>query len=432
MNLTLTDILTILVLGSGAREHAICWKLKLQNPNLRIMCAPGNAGIAREFTCFPDVKATDIEAVLKLIEDQNVDFVVVGPEDPLATGIVDACMLHGIKICGPTQAAAELESSKSKAKRYLDMAGVPQAAYFIATDYRDAIEELDKFTLAHPYPVVIKDDELCAGKGVTICTDRFQALLALYKILATKAGKQGRSTVAVVEAFLVGQELSPIAFCDGRTATIIGDAQDCKPARPGGPMTGGMRTYSPVPFLTERDREQIQEIFNAVLKLMADLGHPYHGILFMGAILTPDGIKVLEFNVRFGDTECQSLLKRLESNLLELLWATTEPGALQGMNIQMSQNAVVSVAVCTEGYPDGKLKTGQVITGLEEAQAVCTVFHAGTKLNDAGELVNSGGRVFTCTAEGETIPQAAQLAYAGASKIKFEGAWYRENDIQGF
>ncbi len=409
----------ILVVGSGGREHALIWKLK-QSPRVTALyCAPGNAGIGQIATCVP-IKITDQEALVKFAKEEGIGLTIVGPDDALAAGLVDRFQQEGLRIFGPTQSAARLESSKVFAKEFMDRHGIPTAR----SGKFSLSAEAHLFAQSMKKPVVVKADGLALGKGVIIAQNNWQAALAIHAIMDERrfgdAGKQ-----VVIEEFLEGVECSIHALVDGDSYLLFPGAQDHKRAHNGdaGPNTGGMGTYSPAPALTpeleERVRKEILDPFIAGLKKD---GLEYHGMLFPGLMLTADGPKVLEFNCRFGDPETQVLLTRLESDLLDLLEATID-GRLSEVEAKWNPKASVCVIMASGGYP-GPYATGKPISGLENVGDGITVFHAGTR-KDGDQFVTAGGRVLGVTALGETIAEARENAYAGVSRIDFEGRHYR-------
>lgn len=409
----------ILVVGSGGREHALVWKLK-QSPRVTALyCAPGNAGIGQIATCVP-IKITDQEALVKFAKEEGIGLTVVGPDDALAAGLVDRFQREGLRIFGPTQQAARLESSKVFAKEFMERHGIPTAR----SGRFSLSAEAHLFAQGMKKPLVVKADGLALGKGVIIAQNNWQSALAIHAIMDERRfGEAGMQVV--IEEFLEGVECSIHALVDGDSYLLFPAAQDHKRAQNGdaGPNTGGMGTYSPAPALTpeleERVRREVMDPFIAGLKKD---GIEYHGMLFPGLMLTADGLKVLEFNCRFGDPETQVLLTRLESDLLDLLEATID-GRLSEVEAKWTPKAAVCVIMASGGYP-GLYTTGKPITGLENAGDGVTVFHAGTRL-EGDQIVTSGGRVLGVTALGESIAEARENAYSGVSRIDFEGRHYR-------
>jgi phosphoribosylamine---glycine ligase len=412
----------ILVIGGGGREHALVWKLR-QSPRVSaVYCAPGNAGIAQAATCVP-LKISDHSALIAFAEAEKIDLTVVGPDDALAAGLVDAFQARGLRIFGPTQAAARLESSKVFAKAFMERHGIPTAR---SRSFEDSAEA-HRYCQQLNYPLVIKADGLALGKGVIIALSPWSAAMAIYEIMERrKFGDAGRRVV--VEEFLEGEECSIHALVDGRSYLLFPGAQDHKRAydQDHGPNTGGMGTFSPPerllkPELEKQIRHEILDRFIAGLK--AD-NMDYRGMLFPGLMITADGPKVLEFNCRFGDPETQVLLTRLESDLLPLLEATLD-GQLDNTQAQWNPQPAVCVVMASGGYP-GDYATGKTIEGLDALPEGVRVFHAGTRRTD-GAVVTSGGRVLGVTALGEDLPAARALAYQGVDRIRFEGAQFRRD-----
>ena len=414
----------ILVIGSGGREHALVWKLA-RSPRVReIFCAPGNAGIGRIATNVA-VPAADHGALLKFAREAGIDFVVVGPDDALAAGVVDRFAQAGIRVFGPTQAAARLESSKVFAKEFMQRHGIPTAA----SGHFSHSVEAHLFCQRMSYPVVIKADGLALGKGVVIAQTPWAAAGAIHSIMDKRQFGAAGSSV-VIEEFLTGQECSIHALVDGSNYLLFPAAQDHKQVFDGdrGPNTGGMGTFSPparlvTPEVEARIHREVMEPFMA--GLMKD-GLRFQGLLFPGLMVTPTGPKVLEFNCRFGDPETQVLVTRLKSDLLDLLEATVE-GRLPEVKPEWDTRAAVCVVMASGGYP-GAYETGKPITGIEQAEALegVTVFHAGTKLGD-GRFVTAGGRVLGVTALGADLASAQAKAYEAVSRIHFEGAMFRRD-----
>ena len=413
----------VLIIGSGGREHALAWKLR-QSPRVdSVIIAPGNAGTAQEgdnVAVAPD----DIAGLVALAREQRADLVIPGPELPLTLGVVDAMREAGIPCFGPDRWCAQLEGSKAFAKRVMEQAGVPTASCKIF----DNAAEAAAFVRATGAPLVVKADGLAAGKGVVVARTEQEALDAIDMIMGQKAfGEAGRSVV--IEEFLEGEEVSLLAFCDGKTAVALPSAQDHKAAYDGdtGPNTGGMGAYSPAPILPDDQLEAMTDlVIRPVLREMAKQGHPFTGILYAGLMMTAKGPKVLEYNVRFGDPECQPLLMRLDSDLVDVVEACLA-GQLANLRLQIKPQAALGVVVAAEGYP-GSYTKGMPIEGLEEAEAQgAKVFHAGTTLRD-GKPVASGGRVLCVTALGETLAQAGTGAYAAVAKVRMPQSRFR-NDI---
>jgi phosphoribosylamine--glycine ligase len=411
---------TVLVLGSGAREHAIIQTLAQSPRAPKLVCAPGNVGIARDAETRP-VDLADPGAVLGAAREINPDLVVVGPEAPLVAGVVDALTDAKIRCFGPTSDAARLEGSKAFCKEIMVAAGVPTAAYAVVTTPQEGMEAIAR------YPVVIKADGLAAGKGVIIAETEAEARAALEDLLVAR---RFDTTKVVVEEHLVGEELSLLAVCDGVTALPLASAQDYKRIFNGdlGPNTGGMGSYSPVPTVdTERARDICAAVHQPVLDVLARRGSPFHGILYAGLMMTDDGPKVLEFNVRFGDPETQAILPRLRSDLLALLEAATEPGGLAALGpLEWADELAVTVVLASAGYPE-TFHAGDVIRGLDEIKPGVFVTHAGTGRNRQGQLVTKGGRVLSVTALGATPTRCRAAAYAAANMIHFDGKQMRRD-----
>jgi len=421
----------ILVIGSGGREHALVWKLAQSLHVERIWCAPGNAGIAQErlpkngvmVECAA-IGAEDLPALLEFAKEKGADLTVVGPDNPLALGIVDLFHAQGLRIWGPNQRAARFEASKAFAQRFMEQYGIPTAR---AGTFEEPAAAR-KFAASLGGRCAVKADGLALGKGVLICRDVEQSEQAIDEILVKKSfGAAGRQIV--IQELLEGEEISLHALCDGKTAKLFPTAQDHKRAREGdrGPNTGGMGTYSPTPFLSEAELADAgKKIIEPWLRGCAAEGIDYKGILYPGVILTREGPKVLEFNARFGDPETQVYLARLENDLIELLEASIE-STLGKTELKWSPFTSVCVVLASAGYP-GAYPKGQPIHGLEEVAQLpnVKVFHAGTAT--AGkQVVTNGGRVLGVTAWGETLEKARATAYATVEKIHFEGAQFRRD-----
>jgi phosphoribosylamine--glycine ligase len=408
------SLVDILVLGGGGREHALCWKLRQSQRAGRLVCAPGNAGIAAVADC-ADLAIADPAAVVAFAKEHAIGLVVVGPEGPLVAGVVDALRAAGVAVFGPTAAAAQLEGSKGFTKDLARAAGIPTAGFRRFASAADA----HHYVAVHPLPVVVKADGLAAGKGVTVAETNEEGLAALADI----AGP------VVIEQCLSGPEASLFVLTDGKTVSVWPSAQDHKRAFDDdtGPNTGGMGVVSPAPRLTDALKARaIAEIIEPTLKAMADAGTPYTGVLYAGLMLTADGPKLIEYNCRFGDPEAQALLLRLESDLLDILLACAE-GRLAEVTPTWSAEAAVTIVYAAMGYP-GTPITGTVIENIDGAEALgVEVFHAGTRLNAAGRLVAAGGRVLAISALGSDIGEARSLAYAAIRKIRWHGGFYRRD-----
>jgi phosphoribosylamine--glycine ligase len=414
----------ILVIGAGGREHAICWSLAKSPKADKIYCAPGNAGIGQIAELVP-IQVNEFEKLAAFAEEKRVGLVVVGPDDPLAEGIVDVFEAKNIPVFGPRKNAAHIEGSKTFMKDLLKKYNIPTAAYEKFDNYEQALQYLQ----SRPVPIVIKADGLAAGKGVTVAFTREEAKTALKNIMIDKVFGESGSQV-VIEEFLEGQEMSILSFVDGETVRPMVAAQDHKQVYDGdkGPNTGGMGTYSPLPHIADSIIEEaIETIIKPTAKAMVAEGRPFRGVLFAGLMITPDGKpKTIEFNARFGDPETQVVLPRLKSDLLEIFLAAVN-GTLDQVDIEWSEEAAVCVVLASGGYPASYPK-GLPIQGLEEAQAAgALVFHAGTGKNEAGEWVTNGGRVLGVVGRGSSIAEARDNAYQAANLITFEGKHQRSD-----
>ena len=422
----------ILVIGGGGREHALVWKLAQSPRATQMWCAPGNAGIAGEtllsngsaVECV-GIGAEDLPALLEFAREQHVDLTVVGPDNPLAMGIVDQFQAAGLRAWGPTQQAAQFESSKIFSQEFMDRNGVPTMRSASFTDANEA----RAFAASLDGKCAVKADGLALGKGVLICNTPDEANAAIDQIMTDRAFGDAGSSVLIQE-LITGMEVSLHALCDGKTVRLFPSSQDHKRALDGdqGLNTGGMGTYSPVPFFL--NDEKLNEMANAVLEPWlagcAAEGIDFRGMLYPGIMLTDDGPKVLEFNARFGDPETQVYLPRLENDLVDLFEASID-GTLDQHELRWSDQSAVCVVIASGGYP-GSYEKGKVITGIADADALSgvKVFHAGTKLDD-GNVVNAGGRVLGVTALGQGLEAARDLAYEAAAKIQFEGAFTRSD-----
>ena len=418
----------VLVIGKGGREHAIAWKLSQSAQISQLLCAPGNAGTAKTASNVP-IAETDIEGLLSFAAQHDIDFTVVGPEAPLADGIVDRFQEAGLSIFGPTQAAARIESSKSFAKDLMLRSGVPTARAEVFQDFDAAREYVESLSP----PIVIKADGLAAGKGVVVADTTEGVVTALREQMVDRTFGSAGETV-LIEEFLEGPELSVFAFVDGERISSLIAAVDYKRVGDGdtGPNTGGMGAYSPpLSVLWNREVERIArtDIMEPVVAALASEGCPYVGILYAGLMLTRDGLKVIEFNCRLGDPEAQVVLPRIETDLLELMLAAAA-GKVDDAPLRVRSEACVGVVVASGGYPDS-YETGFPVSGLNETHDDMTVFHAGTKLDDNEETVTDGGRVLTVSGSGATHKDARLRAYGAAARTTFDGSFFR-SDIAGF
>ncbi|HUT32211.1 MAG TPA: phosphoribosylamine--glycine ligase [Planctomycetota bacterium] len=411
----------VLIIGSGGREHALAWKIA-QSPKVeKLYCAPGNAGIAGVAECV-DLPATEVQALLKFARREQIGLTVVGPEAPLVAGIADRFEASGLPIFGPSQRAAELEGSKVFAKHILRKHAIPTAHY----DVFETVDAAEEHVRNAPLPLVIKADGLAAGKGVMVCQTREAALDAIAQIMKERLfGNAGNRIV--VEACLFGEEASILALTDGRTIVPLPSSQDHKRIcdNDEGPNTGGMGAYSPAPVITDDQAARIErEILIPIVHAMNAEDRRYKGVVYAGVMMTDDGPKVLEFNVRFGDPETQPILARLQGDLVPVLAAIAE-GNLQKAELVWDPRPAVCVVMASGGYP-GRYEKGKVIQGLDAAAALddVTVFHAGTALKD-GKVVTAGGRVLGVTALGDDIRGAIARAYEAVKLIRFDGAHYR-------
>ncbi len=409
----------ILVVGGGGREHAICWKLSKEKNVEKIYCAPGNAGIANVAECV-NIGDTNIEELLKFAKENEIGLTIVGPEVPLVMGIVDEFENEGLRVFGPNKKCAQLEGSKAFSKEFMIKHNIPTAKYKEYTNLEEAISEIDSFG----YPVVIKADGLAAGKGVVIPENREDAIATLKEMMSDKKfGAAGDKIV--IEEFLKGIETSILAFVDNDTIVPMASAKDHKKVNnyEQGPNTGGMGTFSPSEIYTEELANKVKEtVLEKTLEGFKKDGLNFKGILFVGLMITEDGEKVLEYNVRFGDPETQSVLFRLETDLHEIMEAILD-NKLKDIEINYSDDEAVCVMLTSGGYPDSYEK-GKIITGLENLDDDIVVFHSGTKMFD-GNLVTNGGRVIGITAKSTTVKDAAEKVYENIKKINFEGMHYR-------
>jgi phosphoribosylamine---glycine ligase len=387
-----------------------------------LLCAPGNAGIAADAECLTEIAADDVGAIVTAAKERGVDLVVVGPEAALVAGVVDALEDAGMSAFGPSRAAAELEGSKAFAKELMREAGVPTAAHVLLRSREEALAEI----AAASYPAVLKADGLAAGKGVIICGSEDEAQAAVDVFFTEQ--RFGDTTV-VLEEFLEGEELSLLALCDGENVVALAPAQDYKRIFDGdkGPNTGGMGSYSPVPGFGPADVEEIVDaVHRPIVAAMARRGRPFHGVLYAGLMIGPEGPKVLEFNTRFGDPETQAVLPRLRSDLLELLINASRPGGLAGTRLEWAPETAVTLVLASAGYPESP-RTGDPISGLDAVPDAVEVTHAGTARSADGAIVTAGGRVLNVTALGGDAASARDAAYAAADLIAFDGRQLRRD-----
>lgn len=411
----------ILVLGGGGREHAIVKALARSPQEPALFCAPGNPGIAADATCLPDLDPLDPGAVAARAAELEIDLVAVGPEAPLVAGVVDALAAAGIAAFGPSREAARLEGSKSYAKEAMAEAGVPTAGYAVVSDRDSALAKVSETGC----PVVLKADGLAAGKGVLICMTEDEARDAI-DVFFTE--QRFGATEVVVEEFLEGEELSLLAICDGERAIPLAPAQDYKRIGEGdtGPNTGGMGSYSPVQTVSPGQLAALSAaVHQPIVDLMARRGHPFHGVLYAGLMMTADGVKVLEYNTRFGDPETQAVLPRLQSDLVDLFLASSIPGGLSEKEVSFAEEFAVTVVLASAGYPASSSK-GDPISGLEDAAKLAEVVHAGTA-EQAGEIVTAGGRVLNLTGLGPDAATARDRAYDAADAVNFDGKQMRRD-----
>ncbi len=411
----------VLVVGGGGREHALVWKIA-QSPLVdTIYCAPGNPGIAALAECV-DIGVTDLDALCDFAREQSVDLTVVGPEDPLSKGIVDRFEAAGLKVFGPSGAAAELEASKAFAKQLMAKYDIPTAEY----GEFDTADAAIAYVQEKGAPIVVKADGLAAGKGVTVAHDVDTAVAAIRAAMDDKVFGDAGSKV-IIEECLMGEEASILAFSDGKTVVAMVPSQDHKPVFDDdkGPNTGGMGAYSPAPVVTPELSAEIQRtVLQACVDGMAKEGVQYKGILYAGLMITSNGPKVIEYNCRFGDPETQVVLPRMKSDIVPAFLACCD-GTLAELDLEYDEGACVTVVMASGGYP-GSYEKGKAITGMAEAEQDLgvTVFHAGTK-RVGDDIVTNGGRVLGVTATGADIPSAIEKAYAGIDRVSFEGAHHR-------
>ncbi len=415
----------VLVVGSGAREHALCWAISASPLLTKLWCAPGNPGIASVAECVP-IGVLEFEQLVAFAQDNEIDLVIPGPEAPLVAGLTDAMEAASIPCCGPSMAAAQLEGSKTFTKEIADAAGIPTARW---ERFEDA-EAAREFVRRRGAPIVIKADGLAAGKGVVVAATEEEALNAIDAIMDARVHGDAGAAV-VIEECLIGEEVSLFALCDGETALPLGSAQDHKRVGDGdtGPNTGGMGCYSPVPaFPAALEQAAFDRIIRPALAEMAERGMPFRGILFAGLMLTEDGPKLIEFNTRFGDPECEVLLLKLRSDLLPALQAACD-GELDNFDLRWNNTEAVAVVMAARGYPEAP-ERGSIIRGLDRAGAVpnVTIFHAGTTQDADGTIRAAGGRVLTICATGPNLQAARDAAYKAVGLIDWPEGFCR-NDI---
>jgi phosphoribosylamine--glycine ligase len=416
----------ILVIGSGGREHALVWALHRSSQAERIYAATGNAGILKQ-TIRAEVDPGSVDAIADFAAREKLDLVVIGPEQPLVDGLVDALAGRGVASFGPTKAAARLEGSKVFAKEFMSRHRIPTARYRTIEKVEDGLKAMSDGVF--DFPVVVKADGLAAGKGVIIAGDETQARRAIEDLLVErKLGEAGARLV--IEECLIGREISYLVFSDGKGYVALPAAQDHKRAFDGdrGPNTGGMGAFSTLGLIdAELERRIQREIVEPTLEATRAEGFPFRGVLYCGLMITPEGPKLLEYNVRLGDPETQAILRRLDGDFAEIAFAVARE-ELPGVSPRWSGETAVCVVLASAGYP-GSYATGKKISGIEEAEKLesVVVFHAGTRLNAAGEVETSGGRVLGVTARAATLEEATQRAYRAAGKIQFDGMQYRRD-----
>ena len=410
------------MIGGGGREHALARSLMRSRRNPEVLCAPGNAGIAKDGVECLELEVEDIDGIVRAATGREVDLVVVGPEAPLVGGLVDALEEAGVRAFGPSAAAARIEGSKRYAKQLMRELGIPTAAYTMLRSRREALDQIP----CASYPAVLKADSLAAGKGVIVCADEPAARAAVDEFFTER--RFGRTEV-VLEEFLDGEELSLLALCDGERAVPMAPAQDYKRIFDGdeGPNTGGMGSYSPVPGISgDHVHALARALHQPVVDAMRKRGCPYHGVLYAGLMMTADGPKVLEYNCRFGDPETQAVLPRLRSDLLDLLESCTRPGGLADREMEWSSEWAVTVVLASRGYPESS-SCGDEIRGLRSIDSLeVEVLHAATAEED-GRFVTAGGRVLNVTGIGATPGEARDRAYAAADRIQFDGKQMRRD-----
>ncbi len=413
----------VLVVGGGGREHALCWKISKSEKVDKIYCAPGNAGIASVAECVP-IKAMEFDKLVAFAKENSIDLTVVGMDDPLVGGIVDAFEAEGLRIFGPRKNAAILEGSKAFSKDLMKKYDIPTASY----ENFDSPEAALKYLETAPMPIVLKADGLALGKGVLICNTRQEAIEGVKTLMLDKQFGDAGNTI-VIEEFMTGREVSVLSFVDGNTIKIMTSAQDHKRAKDGdqGLNTGGMGTFSPSPFYTDEVDEFCKKyIYQKTVDAMKAEGREFKGIIFFGLMLTPNGPKVLEYNARFGDPETQVVLPRMKNDIVDVFEACID-GTLDSINLEFEDNAAVCVVLASDGYPE-KYEKGFEIKGLEnfENKDGYYVFHAGSTFKD-GVIVTNGGRVLGVTAKGNTLKEARANAYKATEWIDFANKYMRHD-----
>ena len=412
----------VLVVGGGGREHAICWKLAQSPKVTELYCAPGNAGIAQTARCIP-IKATDVEEMVRWAKENAMDFVMVAPDDPLALGMVDALEAAGIPAFGPRKNAAVIEASKAFSKELMKKYRIPTAKYETFTDMSAALAYVEQ----QGAPIVVKADGLALGKGVTVASTVEEAKSAVRGMM--EEGRFGRSgATVVIEECMTGPEVTVLAFCDGEHLACMPSSQDHKRAYDGnqGPNTGGMGAISPSPNYTPEIAQRcMEEIFLPTVAALKAEGRPFQGVIYFGLMLTPQGPKVVEYNARFGDPETQAVLSLLDSDLMDIFERCVS-GTLDRADIRWKEGAACCLVLASGGYPV-QYQSGFPISGLEEAGRSASVFHAGTKAGENGQVLTAGGRVLGVTALGGTLEQAISNAYAAAEPISFQDMHFRRD-----
>lgn len=413
--------MNVLIVGSGGREHAIAWSVKQSAKTGKIFCAPGNAGIGQIAACVP-IKADDLYGLAQFAQTNKIDLTIVGNESPLVKGIVDLFEERGLKIFGPSKAAARVEGSKMFLKHFLERHSIPTARY--QTFNQSEFEQAKRYVTDHGLPVVIKTDGLAAGKGVAICQTKDEAIGTLHEYFEEKVFGDAGSNI-VIEEFMQGEEASVFAMCDGEQYVLLSPAQDHKRIGDGdtGKNTGGMGAYAPAPVVTKAVMDRVErEIIRPTLTGMKSEGDPYKGCLYVGLMITNGGPKVVEYNCRLGDPETQAVLPLIESDPLDLFYACAA-GSIASYALKLKTTTSVCVVVASKGYPDS-YETGKVIRGLDVVDTDTIIFHAGTKrVNE--DTVTSGGRVLGVTSQGNGLQEAIGKAYTAVERIDFDGAYYR-------